>query len=52
MIIFLLLSCYDTILILNISPEPQPVIRLYAVPITSFTADDDEDGEGFEEEVV
>lgn len=28
----------------------QPVIRLYAVPMTAFTAEDDDEGEGFEEE--
>jgi|HubBroStandDraft_1064217.scaffolds.fasta_scaffold958826_1 hypothetical protein len=28
----------------------QPVIRLYAVPTTAFTGEEDEDGENFEEE--
>jgi len=28
----------------------KPVIRLYAVPLTAFTAEEDEDGEGFEGE--
>jgi len=28
----------------------KPVIRLYAVPLTAFTTEEDEDGEGFEGE--
>ena len=28
----------------------QPVIRLYAVPLTAFSVEEDDDGEGFEGE--
>jgi len=28
----------------------KPVIRLYAVPMTAFTTEEDEDGEGYEGE--
>jgi hypothetical protein len=30
--------------------DVQPVIRLYAVPMTAFTTEEDEDGEGYEGE--
>lgn len=28
----------------------QPVIRLYSVPMSAFTVEDDEDGEGYEDD--